>query len=166
MLNECNFIGRLGKDPETRFMPSGKAVANFSLAVGEKYKDKNTGQMVENTEWVRCSAFDRQAEIAAEYLKKGSLVHVKGRMKTRKWQDQSGQDKYSTEIMVDRFVMLGGDQKAADRQQNQGGQSQQSDQQQNQGLSQAGDGGKYGKSSNQQAGITQIDRFDDSEPPF
>lgn len=148
MLNECNFIGRLGKDVETRFMTNGDPVSNLTLAVGEKYKDKNTGQMVENVEWVRCVLFKRQSEIAGEYLSKGSLIHVKGKMKTRKWDDkETGETKYSTEIIVDRFVMLGGDQKAADRQQDNSGQSQQA------------------PANNQQAGVTQVnqgfDNFDD-----
>ena len=119
-MNQCNFTGRLGKDPETRYMPSGGAVTNWSLAVGSKYKDKQTGEMQERTEWVRMVAFNRLAEIAGEYLKKGSLIQATGEMRTRKWQDQSGQDKYSTEIVVDRLQMLGGKAGASEAPQQQG----------------------------------------------
>jgi len=101
-LNLCQFIGRLGKDPETRYSPSGEAVTNFSIAVGWKGKDK------EGTEWVRCSTFGKLAEIAGEYLKKGKQCYVAGRMNTRKWTDKDGADRYSTEINVDRLQLLGG----------------------------------------------------------
>ena len=104
-LNQCNFIGRLGKDPETKFLPGGDAVTNMSIAISEKYKDKS-GLSVEKTEWVRIVAFRRLAEVMGEYLKKGSLVYVSGKMTTRKWQDQSGQDKYSTEIVASQMTML------------------------------------------------------------
>lgn len=105
-LNQCNFIGRLGQDPEIRHLPNGDAVANISIAVGERYKDKQSGQKVESTEWVRCVAFRKTAEIISEYLRKGSKVFVTGKMKTRKWQDQSGQDRYSTEIIINNMQML------------------------------------------------------------
>jgi single-strand DNA-binding protein len=101
-LNLCQFIGRLGRDPEKRFMASGDAVVNFSIAVGWKGKDK------EGTEWIRVNAYGKLAEICAEYLAKGSQVYIAGRMTTRKWQDKDGQDRYSTEINADRMQMLGG----------------------------------------------------------
>jgi len=104
-LNQCNFIGRLSKPPESRFLPSGEAVANFSIAVGDDYKDKQ-GQKVEQTEWVNISAFGKLAEICSEYLKKGSKVYVSGKMNTRKWQDQNGQDRYSTGIKLKEMIML------------------------------------------------------------
>ena len=107
-LNLCQFIGNLGKDVEMRAMPNGKAVANFSLAVADSYKDKQTGEQVDQTEWVRCVAFDRLAETCGQYLHKGSKVYVQGRMKTSKWQDQSGQDRYSTEIVLENMQMLDG----------------------------------------------------------
>lgn len=107
-LNQCNFIGRLGADPETRFLPSGGAVTNIRIAVGEKWKDKNSGQQQEHTEWVRVVFFGKLAEIAGEYLAKGSQVYVSGRMVTRKWQGQDGKDNYTTEIKADRMQMLGG----------------------------------------------------------
>ncbi len=105
-LNLCQFIGNLGQEPEIRNLPSGNAVANFSIAVADDYKDKNTGQKVEQTEWVRCTAFGKLAEIIGEYVKKGSKVYVSGKMKTRKWQDKDGQDKYTTEITVNDLQML------------------------------------------------------------
>ena len=106
-VNKVILIGNLGKDPETRYLPSGDAVANFSIATTEKFKDKS-GAMQEHTEWHRISFFGRQAEIAGEYLKKGSPVYVEGRIRTRKWQDKEGNDRYSTEIVGDRMQLLGG----------------------------------------------------------
>lgn len=100
-LNRCEFIGRLGRDPETRFMPNGDAVCNFSVAVGWKSKEK------EGTEWVRVNAYKQLAEICGKYLTKGSQVYVSGRMATRKWTDKDGQERYSTEINLDQMQMLG-----------------------------------------------------------
>ena len=105
-VNRVILIGNLGKDPETRYLPSGDAVANFSIATTEKFKDKS-GTQQEHTEWHRISFFGRQAEIAGEYLKKGSPVYVEGRIRTRKWQDKEGQDRYTTEIVGDRMQLLG-----------------------------------------------------------
>ena len=105
-VNKCIFIGNLGKDPELRHMPSGDAQTTFSIACTETYKDKS-GERKESTEWVRVVMFGKQAEIAAEYLKKGSSVYIEGRMQTRKWQ-KDGVDQYSTEIRADRMQMLGG----------------------------------------------------------
>lgn len=106
-LNQCQFIGRLGRDPETRHLANGDAVTNFSIACGESWKDKATGEKRENTEWVRCAAFGRLAEICGQYLLKGSQVYVSGKLKTRKYQDKEGVDRYSTEVFVDRMQMLG-----------------------------------------------------------
>jgi single-strand DNA-binding protein len=106
-VNKVILVGNLGKDPETRYLPSGDAVANFSIATTEKFKDKS-GAMQEHTEWHRISFFGRQAEVAGEYLKKGSPVYVEGRIRTRKWQDKEGNDRYSTEIVGDRMQLLGG----------------------------------------------------------
>lgn len=108
MLNSCNFIGRLGNDPEIKYLPSGGAVASISIGCSEKWRDKETGQQKEKTEWIRCSAFGKLAEIMGEYLRKGALVYVSGKMQTRKYQDQSGQDRYSTEIVISEMKMLGG----------------------------------------------------------
>lgn len=98
-LNLCQFIGRLGQDPETRYSQAGQAFTNLSLAVGKSWKDKQ-GQKQERTEWVRVVLIGKIAEVAGQYLTKGSRIYVSGEMSTRKWQDQSGQDKYTTEIMV------------------------------------------------------------------
>lgn len=105
--NHCSFIGRLGKNPETRYTQAGDAVCNFSIAVDESYKGKD-GQKVEKTEWVNCVAWRKLGEICGQYLTKGSLVAVSGKMQTRKWQDSNGQDRYTTEILLDEMRMLGG----------------------------------------------------------
>ena len=105
-INKVILIGNLGKDPETRYMPSGKAATNFSIATSERFKDRETGEPQERTEWHRVATFDRLAEIAAEYLKKGSKVYIEGRLRTRKWQDKEGNDRYSTEIIADQMQML------------------------------------------------------------
>jgi single-strand DNA-binding protein len=105
-INKVILVGNLGNDPETRYMPSGGAVTNISIATSESWKDKQTGQQQERTEWHRVVFFNRLAEIAGEYLKKGSKVYVEGSLRTRKWQDQSGQDKYSTEIVASEMQML------------------------------------------------------------
>ncbi|GJH22453.1 single-stranded DNA-binding protein [Caballeronia novacaledonica] len=99
-------VGNLGQDPELRYLPNGDAVANFSVGVSERWKDAN-GAPVERTEWFRCSAFRRQAEIAGEYLKKGAQVLVEGKQQTRKYTAQDGTEKYSVELRVDSFTMLG-----------------------------------------------------------
>jgi len=105
-VNKVILIGNLGRDPETRYMPDGGAVANVSIATTDTWKDKN-GEKQEKTEWHRVAFFGKLAEIAGEYLKKGSQVYVEGRLQTRKWQDTDGQDKYTTEIIADRMQMLG-----------------------------------------------------------
>jgi len=106
-VNKCIFIGNLGRDPEMRYMPSGDAIANFSIACTENFKSKS-GEKQERTEWVRVAIFGKLAEVAGEYLKKGSSVYIEGRMQTRKWQNKEGQDQYTTEIVADRMQMLGG----------------------------------------------------------
>ena len=105
-INKVILIGNLGNDPETRYMPSGGAVTNISVATSESWKDKQTGQPQERTEWHRVVFFNRLAEIAGEYLRKGSKVYVEGSLRTRKWQDKSGQDRYSTEIVASEMQML------------------------------------------------------------
>lgn len=105
-VNKVILIGRLGADPEMRAMPDGTAVCNFSLATSS-FSTKN-GEKKEFTEWHKCSAFNKAAEIAGEYLKKGSQVFVEGSQRTRKWQDKDGQDRYTTEVVVGRLVLLGG----------------------------------------------------------
>lgn len=105
-VNKVILVGNLGADPETRFMPSGGSVTNVSLATSETWKDKQTGQPQERTEWHRVVFFNRLAEVAGEYLRKGSKVYVEGSIRTRKWQDQSGQDRYTTEIVGNEMQML------------------------------------------------------------
>ena len=106
-VNKVILVGNLGRDPETRYMPDGGAVTNVSIATTETWKDKSSGEKQEKTEWHRVAFFGKLAEIAGEYLKKGSQVYVEGRLQTRKWQDKDGQDKYTTEIIADRMQMLG-----------------------------------------------------------
>jgi single-strand DNA-binding protein len=106
-VNKVILIGNLGKDPDVRYMPSGDAITNITLATTDTWKDKN-GEKQERTEWHRVAFFGKLAEIAGEYLKKGSQIYVEGRLQTRKWQDKDGQDRYTTEIVADRMQMLGG----------------------------------------------------------
>ncbi len=107
-LNKVILIGNLGKDPEVRYLPNGEAVANFSIATTEKWKGQD-GQMVEKTEWHNIQMYKRLAEIAGQYLKKGSQIYIEGRIQTRKWQDkQTGADRYTTEIIANEMKMLGG----------------------------------------------------------
>ena len=111
-INKVILVGNLGQDPEVKYMPSGNAVTNITLATSDTWKDKQTGQPQERTEWHRVVFFNRLAEIAGEYLRKGSKVYVEGSLRTRKWQDQSGQDRYTTEIVASEMQMLdsrGGD---------------------------------------------------------
>lgn len=111
-INKVILVGNLGQDPEVRYTPNGSAVTSLSLATSESWKDKNTGQMQEKTEWHRISLFGKLAEIAGEYLRKGSQIYIEGKLQTRKWQDKQGQDRYTTEVVVDGFngvmQMLGG----------------------------------------------------------
>ena len=107
-INKVILVGNLGQDPETRYMPSGSAVTNFTVATNESWKDKQTGEQKERTEWHKVAMFNRLAEIAAEYLRKGSQVYIEGKLRTRKWQDQNGQDRWTTEIIADEMQMLGG----------------------------------------------------------
>lgn len=107
-INKVIAVGTLGSDPTTKYLPSGGAVTNFSIAVNESWKDKSTGQKQERTEWLRIVTFSKLAEIAAEYLRKGSKVYVEGSIRTRKWQDKEGRDQYTTEIVAGEMQMLDG----------------------------------------------------------
>lgn len=107
-INKVILVGNLGNDPEVRYASNGNAIANISIATSESWKDKNTGEQQEKTEWHRVVMFNRLGEIAGEYLKKGSQVYIEGKLQTRKWQDKSGQDKYTTEIVASEMQMLGG----------------------------------------------------------
>jgi single-strand DNA-binding protein len=107
-INKVILIGNLGRDPEVRYTPNGAAICNVTIATSRNWKDKNSGEKMEETEWHRVVFFDRLAEIAGEYLKKGRPVYVEGRLKTRKWTDKDGVEKYTTEIMADNMQLLGG----------------------------------------------------------
>ena len=110
-LNKVELIGNLGQDPEVRYMPNGGAVANLTIATSETWKDKNTGEQKEKTEWHRVVIFGKLAEIAGEYLRKGSKVYIEGQLQTRKWTDQAGVEKYTTEIVLNiggKLIMLSG----------------------------------------------------------
>ncbi len=118
-VNKVILVGNLGQDPEIRYQPSGGAVANLSIATSESWRDKQTGENKEQTEWHRVVLFGKLAEVAGEYLRKGSQVYIEGKLRTRKWQDQSGQDKYTTEVVVNVggvMQMLGGKQDSGQQQ--------------------------------------------------
>ncbi|BCL68502.1 Single-stranded DNA-binding protein [Vibrio nigripulchritudo MADA3029] len=129
-INKVILVGNLGNDPEIRYMPSGGAVANITIATSESWRDKATGEQREKTEWHRVALFGKLAEVAGEYLRKGSQVYIEGQLQTRKWQDQNGQDRYTTEVVVQGFngvmQMLGGRQQGQGAPgQGMGGQQQQ-----------------------------------------
>jgi single-strand DNA-binding protein len=142
-MNKVILIGRVGQDPEIRYTGNGQAVANLSLATSEKWKDKETGDMQEHTEWHKLVAFNRTAEVIGEYVVKGSLISVEGKLNTRKWQDKSGVDRWTTSVHVDRMNMLGGKgDKPAAPQQQQG----------------------YVEAKREQAAEAPVDNFDDDIP--
>ncbi|PKM43202.1 MAG: single-stranded DNA-binding protein [Gammaproteobacteria bacterium HGW-Gammaproteobacteria-1] len=156
-VNKVILVGNLGRDPEVRYTPSGGAIANITLATTDQWKDKQTGQNQDRTEWHRVVMFGRLGEIAGEYLKKGSQIYIEGRLQTRKWQDKDGSDRYTTEIVANEMQMLGGGggrggSTSADFGQDQGASSQPAPQAQAQG-----GGGRSGGSSN-------FDDFDDDIP--
>lgn len=107
-INKVIIVGNLGNDPDTKYMPSGSAVTNITVATNESWKDKQTGEQKDRTEWHKIAMFGRLAEISAEYLRKGSQVYIEGKLRTRKWQDKNGNDRYTTEIVADEMQMLGG----------------------------------------------------------
>ncbi|WMC10171.1 single-stranded DNA-binding protein [Oceanimonas pelagia] len=145
-INKVILIGHLGQDPEVRYMPNGNAVANITLATSETWRDKQSGEQRERTEWHRVVFFGKLAEIAGEYLRKGSQVYVEGRLQTRKWQDQGGQDRYTTEVVVDQggtMQMLGGRPQGAGGGQGGWNQGQQGGGQQQGNWGQQQGGGQY-----------------------
>ena len=170
-VNKVIILGNLGKDPEMRFLPNGGGVANMTIATSESWKDKQTGEQKEKTEWHRVVMFGKLAEIAGEYLKKGSKVYIEGALQTRKWTNQQGQDQYTTEIVVQGFngvmQMLDGkpqgQQQQAPQQQQQGGFSQQAQQpsQQLAQKKQQAQQQQYAQQSQQQQG-----GYDQQGPPF
>lgn len=166
-VNKVILIGNLGQDPEVRYMPNGGAVTNITLATSESWRDKQTGEMKEKTEWHRVVIFGKLAEIAGEYLKKGSQVYIEGSLQTRKWQDQSGQERYTTEVVVNiggSMQMLGGRSGGGDNMSQGGGWGQPQQPQQGQQFS----GGGNPRSAQQPAAAPQSNEppmdFDDDIP--
>ena len=160
-INKVILVGNLGNDPEVRYANNGNAIANISVATTDSWKDKNTGEQQEKTEWHRVVMFNRLGEIAGEYLKKGSQVYIEGKLQTRKWQDKDGQDKYTTEIVANEMQMLGGRGGGSDM--SGGGayqapsQSQQAPRQQN---------NQQGQQNNQQPSSPQPSNDFDDDIPF
>lgn len=168
-INKVILVGNLGQDPETRYMPSGNAVTNISIATSESWKDKQTGEQQERTEWHRVAFFNRLAEIAGEYLKKGSKVYVEGSLRTRKWQGQDGQDRYTTEVIATEMQMLDsrGEMGGGGGYQQQDGGYQQQNQSQNrppQGGNQYG--GQQGGGQPQQSAPPMDNAMLDDDIPF
>jgi single-strand DNA-binding protein len=170
-INKVILVGNLGQDPEVKYMPSGGAVTNISIATTDTWKDKATGEKKENTEWHRVVFFNRLAEIVGEYLRKGSQVYIEGNLRTRKWQDQNGVDKYTTEIVAREMQMLGGRAGgSSDFAPSQGQQSQQPQQQAQGGGGQQQGGGAPQQQAPQQSPQQQsaapqnFDNFDDDIP--
>lgn len=156
-INKVILVGHLGQDPEVRYMPSGGAVTNLSVATTDSWTDKNSGQRQDRTEWHRVSMFNKLAEIAGEYLKKGSQVYIEGRLQTRKWQDNNGQDRYTTEIIANDMQMLGGRGGDSGGSANFGGGGQGRPQQQQQAQGQS-------QGQPQSAPMSGPDDFDDDIP--
>jgi single-strand DNA-binding protein len=158
-INKVIIVGNCGQDPETRYLPSGGAVTNISIATSEAWKDKTSGEQQERTEWHRVVFFNRLGEIAGEYLKKGSKVYVEGSLRTRKWQGQDGSDRYTTEIVASEMQMLdsrGGQEGGYSPQQDSGGYQQQAPQQRQQAPQQ--------RQAPQQQAPQGMDSFDDDIP--
>ena len=165
-VNKVIIVGNCGQDPETRFMPSGGAVTNLSLATSESWKDKNTGDQQERTEWHRVVFFNRLAEIAGEYVKKGSKLYIEGSLRTRKWQGQDGQDRYTTEIVASEMQMLDsrGGQQSGDYDQSQGSYQQSAPQAQQQSAPQQQQSAPQQSAPQQSAPQQQGGTFDDDIP--
>lgn len=169
-VNKVILVGNLGQDPDIRYTPDGRAVANITLATSETWKDKNTGQQQEKTEWHRIVIFGKLAEIAGEYLKKGSQVYFEGKLQTRKWTDQEGQDRYTTEVVIDvngQMQMLGGAGGNTNGAQGNAGKQNNGAQAGNQGNgaqgNQQGNGGQNPPAAAQNSSTT-TDDFDDDIP--
>lgn len=144
-VNKAIIVGNLGQDPDVRYAPSGSAITNISVATTDSWKDKNTGEKQEKTEWHRVVFFNRLAEIAGEYLRKGSQVYIEGKIQTRKWEDKEGKDRYTTEIVANEMQMLGGREGGG-------------------GFSQAAPGGSSAPAKKQAAAEPVADDFDDDIP--
>ena len=169
-INKVILIGNVGKDPETKYMPSGGAVTNITVATSESWKDKNTGQQQERTEWHRVVFFNRLGEIAGEYLRKGSKVYVEGALRTRKWQGQDGQDRYTTEVVGSEMQMLdsrgggGAGAGAGGGYQQQGGQGGAPQQAPQSAPQQQRDSGGFGAPAQSSPAPGGFDDFDDDIP--
>jgi len=151
-INKVILVGNLGQDPDTKAMPSGMTVCNLRIATSESWKDKQSGEMKEQTEWHSVALFGRLAEVAGEYLRKGSQVYIEGRLRTRKWQDKSGNDRYTTEIVGNEMQMLGG-----------GGRGLAGGEGRSSGSSRAAAGGEAGFGEPVRSS-TEKDEFDDDIP--
>lgn len=162
-INKVILIGNLGADPETRYMPSGGAVTNVNLATSESWKDKQSGEQKERTEWHRVVFFNRLAEIAGEYLRKGSKVYIEGALRTRKWQDQSGNDRYTTEIVASEMQMLDS-RGGMDSMSSGGGYSQPASSPSHQAAPAQGGQQAAPNQGGQQAPAGNFDNFDDDIP--
>lgn len=164
-VNKVILVGNLGADPEVRYLPSGDAVANIRIATTDRYKDKQSGEFKEATEWHRIAFFGKLAEIVGQYSKKGASIYIEGRIRTRKWQDQSGQDRYSTEIVADQMQMLGGrpgghadgDDNGADDGRSSGQRTRGSAQRQSQGQDSAQQAASYGGGGAQRGAFEDFD---------
>ena len=157
-INKVILVGNLGQDPETKAMPSGMTVCNLRLATSESWKDKQTGEMKEQTEWHSVAMFGRLAEIAGEYLRKGSQVYIEGRLRTRKWQDKEGRDRYTTEIVANEMQMLGS------RGGGMGGEGRGEPRGESRASGGGGRGGEGGYGDAPRSGGS--DQFDDDDIPF
>lgn len=162
-LNLCQFIGRLGNDPDCRVTQSGTPTATLNLACSDDYKDKNTGQKVEQTNWIRLVAFGRTAEIIQQYLKKGSKIYAAGKQTTRKWQNQSGQDQYTTEVIISDFQML--DSLPSDGQQGNAQQGYQQQPRQQNGYQQQNNQQGFGNVQNQPQNHQGMQQGGGNAPP-
>lgn len=167
-INKVILIGNLGRDPEVRYMPNGTAVCNLALATSRQWKNKESGEKQEETEWHRVSMFDRLAEIAGEYLKKGAKVYVEGRLKTRKWQDKDGKDVYTTEVICEEMKMLSGrndgDSQDGGNQRSQGAQQRSQGSQQSGAASSAANGRSTSNQRQSNQSRSAIDDMDDDIP--
>ena len=157
-INKVILVGNLGQDPETKAMPSGMTVCNLRIATSESWKDKQTGEMKEQTEWHSVAMFGRLAEIAGEYLRKGSQVYIEGRLRTRKWQDKEGRDRYTTEIVANEMQMLGS------RGGGMGGEGRGEPRGESRASGGGGRGGEGGYGDAPRSGGS--DQFDDDDIPF
>ena len=171
-VNKVILLGRLGADPEVRYMPSGMSVANLRLATNDGYKDRQTGQFIENTEWHRVVVFGKQAEIVSQYTKKGSLLYIEGRIRTNKWHDQNSQERYTTEVVAIEMQLMGGRNDGQNQDNFQQGYSSQSQSNPTPTQTHPDAESSYNQDDPQQAqpqtqpNLSQLNDFDDTDIPF